>query len=85
MSALLLLTVVSELILKNLKVKMNFENYVNALVQGRDVKLVGWPEGVEFKRMSLQSSIGPLRRLHDALKAGTCRWKIFRRTKWRSL
>ncbi|KAJ6463577.1 hypothetical protein DFH09DRAFT_1347243 [Mycena vulgaris] len=38
--------------------------------------LVGWPQGVAFKRMSLQSVLPPLKILHDALKAGTCRWKV---------
>ncbi|KAJ7708493.1 hypothetical protein B0H14DRAFT_3525487 [Mycena olivaceomarginata] len=32
--------------------------------------------GVDFKRMSKQSAIGPLRTLRDALKAGTCRWAV---------
>ncbi|KAJ7209893.1 hypothetical protein B0H12DRAFT_971763, partial [Mycena haematopus] len=62
--------------LKKTKVAMNYENYIKALVEGKNVGLVNWPEGVEFKRMSLQSAIGPLRTLRDALKCGTCRWKV---------
>ncbi|KAJ7096445.1 hypothetical protein C8R44DRAFT_585145, partial [Mycena epipterygia] len=58
------------------KVAMNYENYIKALVEGKNVGLVGWPEGVDFKRMSKQSAIGPLRILRDALKCGTCKWKI---------
>ncbi|KAJ7238537.1 hypothetical protein B0H12DRAFT_1237895, partial [Mycena haematopus] len=58
------------------KVAMNYDNYVKSLVEGKNVGLVGWPEGVDFKRMSLQSAVGPLRILRDALKCGTCRWKI---------
>ncbi|KAJ7112797.1 hypothetical protein C8R43DRAFT_961794 [Mycena crocata] len=61
--------------LKVTKVAMNFANYIKAMVYGKGVGLVGWPKGVPFKRMSLQSSIGPLRKLRDALRAGTCRWK----------
>ncbi|KAJ7127722.1 hypothetical protein C8R44DRAFT_616192, partial [Mycena epipterygia] len=64
------------MILKKTKVAMNYENYVPSLVQGRNVGLVNWPQGVTFKRMSLQSAIGPLRTLRDALKCGTCKWKV---------
>ncbi|KAJ7687989.1 hypothetical protein B0H14DRAFT_3533638 [Mycena olivaceomarginata] len=39
------------------------------------VGLVNWPDGVDFKRMSLQSAIGPLQILLDSLKSGTTRWK----------
>ncbi|KAJ7120514.1 hypothetical protein C8R43DRAFT_846623, partial [Mycena crocata] len=62
-------------ILNITKVAMNYENYINALVLGKGVGLVGWPEGVDFKRMSKQSAIGPLRKLRDALKDTTCHWK----------
>lgn len=55
---------------------MNYENYVKSLVEGKNVGLVGWPEDVDFKRMSKQSAIGPLRILRDALKCGTCKWKV---------
>ncbi|KAJ7159181.1 hypothetical protein C8R43DRAFT_1124401 [Mycena crocata] len=58
------------------KVAMNYENYINALVLGKGVGLVGWPAGVAFKRMSKQSAIGPLRKLRDVLKDGTCHWKV---------
>ncbi|KAJ7134940.1 hypothetical protein C8R43DRAFT_1132858 [Mycena crocata] len=56
------------------KIAMNFENYINTLVLGKNIGLVNWRHGVEFKHMSLQSSIGPLRTLRDALKNGTCHW-----------
>ncbi|KAJ7867196.1 hypothetical protein B0H14DRAFT_2235769, partial [Mycena olivaceomarginata] len=55
---------------------MNYENYVKAIVEALNVGLLGWPKGVDFKRMSKQSAIGPLRTLRDALKAGTCRWAV---------
>jgi hypothetical protein len=50
---------------------MNFKNYIKALVEGKNIGLVGWPDGVEFKRMSKQSKMGPLRILRDALQCGT--------------
>ncbi|KAJ6542103.1 hypothetical protein DFH09DRAFT_1322729, partial [Mycena vulgaris] len=58
------------------KIAMNYENYISSMVEGKNVGLVGWPQGVAFKRMSLQSALPPLKILHDALKAGTCRWKV---------
>ncbi|KAJ7430371.1 hypothetical protein B0H11DRAFT_1722741, partial [Mycena galericulata] len=57
------------------KIAMNYDNYINALVEGQNLGMLGWPEGVAFKRMSKQSAIGPLRTLRDALRSGTCRWK----------
>ncbi|KAJ7101778.1 hypothetical protein C8R44DRAFT_641395, partial [Mycena epipterygia] len=63
-------------VMQKTKVAMNYENYIKALVEGKNVGLVGWPEGVDFKRMSKQSAIGPLRILRDALKCGTCKWKV---------
>ncbi|KAJ6538378.1 hypothetical protein DFH09DRAFT_1323900 [Mycena vulgaris] len=63
-------------VLAKTKVKMNFENYIKVLVEGKNVGLIGWPEGVDFKHMSLQSKIGPLRILRDALRCGTVRWKV---------
>ncbi|KAJ7456850.1 hypothetical protein B0H11DRAFT_1665697, partial [Mycena galericulata] len=58
------------------KIAMNYENYISAIVEGKNMGLLGWPEGVDFKRMSKQSAIGPLRILRDALRSGTCRWKV---------
>ncbi|KAJ6600990.1 hypothetical protein DFH09DRAFT_1069681 [Mycena vulgaris] len=58
------------------KIAMSYKNYIKALVEGKNLGLVGWPEGVEFKRMSKKSVIGPLRILRDALKCGTCKWKV---------
>ncbi|KAJ7726584.1 hypothetical protein B0H14DRAFT_2641062 [Mycena olivaceomarginata] len=55
---------------------MNYENYINSMVEGKNVGLVGWPQGVAFKHMSLQSALPPLKILRDTLKAGTCRWKV---------
>ncbi|KAJ6489693.1 hypothetical protein DFH09DRAFT_859534, partial [Mycena vulgaris] len=58
------------------KIAMNYENYISALVEGKNMGLLGWPEGAEFKRMSKQSAIGPLRILRDALRSRTCKWKV---------
>ncbi|KAJ7846826.1 hypothetical protein B0H14DRAFT_3454093 [Mycena olivaceomarginata] len=58
------------------KCAMTYEGYIDKLVRGKGVGLVNWPEGVDFKRMSLQSVIGPLEKLLDSLKCGTTRWKV---------
>ncbi|KAJ7148709.1 hypothetical protein C8R43DRAFT_888795, partial [Mycena crocata] len=54
---------------------MNYDNYIEAIVKKKGYGIVNWPKETPFKRMSLQSSIGPLRALHKVLKAGTCKWK----------
>ena len=64
------------IVTKKHNIAMNFENYITAIVRGRGVGLIGWPESVPFKRMSKQSTIGHVRCLRDELKAGTCRWKV---------
>ncbi|KAJ7789414.1 hypothetical protein B0H14DRAFT_3503024 [Mycena olivaceomarginata] len=58
------------------KITMNYDNYIKAIMEGKDLGLLGWPRDVDFKQMSKQSVIGPLRTLCDALKAGTCRWAV---------
>jgi hypothetical protein len=55
---------------------MNYNNYIKAIVEGKNFGLLGWLRDIDFKRMSKQSAIGPLRTLCDALKAGTCRWAV---------
>ncbi|KAJ7802742.1 hypothetical protein B0H14DRAFT_3488150 [Mycena olivaceomarginata] len=55
---------------------MTYEGYIEKLVHGKGVGLVNWPQGVDFKRMSLQSAVGPLEKLLDSLKCGTTRWKV---------
>ncbi|KAJ7773543.1 hypothetical protein B0H14DRAFT_3589089 [Mycena olivaceomarginata] len=57
------------------KIAMNYD-YSSSMVEGKNVGLVGWPQGIAFKRMSLQSAFPPLKILRDALRAGTCRWKV---------
>ncbi|KAJ7803616.1 hypothetical protein B0H14DRAFT_3487156 [Mycena olivaceomarginata] len=46
-------------ILGRTKVAMNYENYIKSLVLGKNIGLMNWLQGVNFKRMSLQSAIGP--------------------------
>ncbi|KAJ6461712.1 hypothetical protein C8R45DRAFT_1108469 [Mycena sanguinolenta] len=58
------------------KCAMNYDNYIPKLVQGKGVGLVNWPDGVEFKRMSLQSAVGPMQILLDSLKSGVTCWKV---------
>lgn len=66
----------AEAITRKMNIAMNYENYIKSLVEGKNIGLIGWPEEVDFKRMSKQSAIGPLRTLRDALKCGMCRWKV---------
>ncbi|KAJ7495251.1 hypothetical protein FB451DRAFT_1163990 [Mycena latifolia] len=57
---------------------MNYENYISAIVEGKNLGLIGWPHGVKFQRMSKQSAIGPLSKLRDVLRDGTCHWKVLK-------
>ncbi|KAJ7170419.1 hypothetical protein C8R43DRAFT_1120851 [Mycena crocata] len=54
---------------------MNYDSYITSIVKKKGYGLVGWPKETEFKCMSRQSAIGPLRALHTALKNGDCHWK----------
>ncbi|KAF8145819.1 hypothetical protein K438DRAFT_1629476, partial [Mycena galopus ATCC 62051] len=55
-------------------IAMNFERYIEAIVRRWGVGLLKWPSGVDFKRMSRQTTIGNLQTLYDDLKDGTCKW-----------
>ncbi|KAJ6457330.1 hypothetical protein C8R45DRAFT_943283 [Mycena sanguinolenta] len=66
----------AETVLGVTRAAMNYESYISKLVRGKGVGLVNWLEGVEFKRMSKQSAVGPLQNLLDSLKCGTTRWKV---------
>ncbi|KAJ7817317.1 hypothetical protein B0H13DRAFT_2379764 [Mycena leptocephala] len=61
---------------KQTKTAMNYENYIKSMVERKNIGLVGWPQEVAFKRMSLQSALPPLMILRDALNVGTCHWKV---------
>jgi hypothetical protein len=52
---------------------INYESYIQKLVVGKGVGLVNWLAGVNFKRISLQSVVGPLLILLNSLKCGTTR------------
>ncbi|KAJ7771193.1 hypothetical protein B0H14DRAFT_2632457 [Mycena olivaceomarginata] len=68
------------MVTRKANIAMNYENYIKVLVQGRGVGLLVWPKKVEFKRMSKQSSLGPLRILYDHLKDRRTKWvKLSRR------
>ncbi|KAJ7075100.1 hypothetical protein B0H15DRAFT_956759 [Mycena belliarum] len=67
-------------IVRKMNAKMNYENYIKGVVEKYNVGLVGWPDGVDFKRMSMQSSIVNMRKLRNALKDGSCRWKVLTAT-----
>ncbi|KAJ7874663.1 hypothetical protein B0H14DRAFT_3437478 [Mycena olivaceomarginata] len=36
------------------KIAMNYDNYIKAIVEGKNFGLLGWPRDVDFKRMSKQ-------------------------------
>ncbi|KAJ7808471.1 hypothetical protein B0H14DRAFT_3482313 [Mycena olivaceomarginata] len=57
----------TEKILGVTKCAMTYKGYIDKLVRGKGVGLVNWPEGVDFKCMSLQSVIGLLEKLLDSL------------------
>ncbi|KAG1888969.1 uncharacterized protein F5891DRAFT_965858 [Suillus fuscotomentosus] len=53
---------------------MNYTNYETAIVEAYGVRLVGWPEGVDFISPSNIGTVGDIRRLRDALKTRMCSW-----------
>ncbi|KAJ7787422.1 hypothetical protein B0H14DRAFT_2228385, partial [Mycena olivaceomarginata] len=53
---------------------MNFERYIQAIVQRWGVGLLTWPYGVDFKRMSRQTMIGNMQKLYNDLMDGSCKW-----------
>ncbi|KAG1797353.1 uncharacterized protein HD556DRAFT_1233386 [Suillus plorans] len=55
-------------------IMMNYSNYETAIVETYGVRLVGWPQGVNFTSPSNIGTVGDIRRLRDALKARMCYW-----------
>lgn len=53
---------------------MNYANYEDAIVQGRKVMIVGWPEKVPFASPSTIGNLAEMRILNDAWLSGTARW-----------
>ncbi|KAJ7315097.1 hypothetical protein DFH08DRAFT_715918, partial [Mycena albidolilacea] len=63
-----------QLIMGKKNIAMNFERYIEAIVRKWGVGLLKWPDGVDFKRMSKQMTIGNLQTLYADLKDGSCKW-----------
>lgn len=53
---------------------MNYANYEDTIVQGRKVKITGWPTSVTFASPSTIGNLKDMRTLHDGWMAGTIRW-----------
>ncbi|KAG1772196.1 hypothetical protein EV702DRAFT_976850 [Suillus placidus] len=53
---------------------MNYNNYETAIIETYAVRLVGWPQGVNFISPSNIGTVGEICKLCDALKAQTCYW-----------
>jgi hypothetical protein len=70
-SALILMSL-TETITGNRKVKINYANYETSVVEAHSVKLVGWPQDINFVNPSGIGTVGEIRRLRDALKSGDC-------------
>ncbi|KAJ7606262.1 hypothetical protein FB45DRAFT_1041455 [Roridomyces roridus] len=56
-------------------IAINYENYLRVMVYGKGVMIVGWPEGVPWKRMAQQSVSEDVRLVYHALRDRTCFWK----------
>ena len=54
---------------------MNYDNYEVSIVETYSVKLVGWPPSVTFTCPSKIGTVGDMRKLRDAPRAGQCFWK----------
>jgi hypothetical protein len=53
---------------------MNCSNYEDAIVQGRKVKIIGWPADVAFSSPSTIGNLKDMRTLHDGWMAGSICW-----------
>ncbi|KAJ7034811.1 hypothetical protein C8F04DRAFT_1259490 [Mycena alexandri] len=56
------------------KIQMKYNDY-DSLLTEYHVKLLGWPEEVEFLAPSVLGNVERLRPLYDALISGSCRWQ----------
>ncbi|KAF8180068.1 hypothetical protein K438DRAFT_1445987, partial [Mycena galopus ATCC 62051] len=71
---------------KRTKCAMNYERYIKVVVLGYRCALLGWPNSVNFTSPTNISTVDDMRTLRDALKDGTCRWKVLsaaEKDKWR--
>jgi hypothetical protein len=53
---------------------MNYTNYEDSIVQGRKVKIIGWPANITFASLSTIGNIKDMITLHDGWLAGIIRW-----------
>jgi len=53
---------------------MNYANYEDAIVQGRKVRIIGWPTSVTFASPSTIGNLKDMCTLHDGLLTGSIRW-----------
>lgn len=60
---------------------MNYKTYDTSIKEKYSVELVGWPSGLSFTSPSEITEVDGARRLRDALKSGSCRWRQMSRAK----
>jgi hypothetical protein len=53
---------------------MNYNNYEDSIVQGRKVKIIGWPADIPFASPSSIGNLKDMRTLHDGWLAAAIRW-----------
>lgn len=53
---------------------MNYVNYEKSIIQKYHVKLVGWPEDVNFINPVSLTNVDDLRKLQQALRTQACHW-----------
>ncbi|RDB15025.1 hypothetical protein Hypma_005472 [Hypsizygus marmoreus] len=85
----LILDGLSEEMLNNKKIVMNYANFETVIVEAHHVRLVGWPQPIPFGSPSNLSTMDDVRALRAALEEGDCKWELLnaeqRRTHSRSL
>jgi hypothetical protein len=53
---------------------MNYTNYEDNIVQGRKVRIIGWPTSIAFASPSTIGNLKDMRTLHDGWMVGSIRW-----------
>lgn len=56
---------------------MNYVNYEKSIIQKYHIKLVGWPEDVNFINPASLTNVDDLRKLRQALRTQACLWVKF--------
>ncbi|KAK6977267.1 hypothetical protein R3P38DRAFT_2438100, partial [Favolaschia claudopus] len=67
---------------------MNYERYIQSVVLSYGCELIGWPKDVDWGPPNKISTVEKIRKLRDALKDGSCRWKVLNekeKKRWRAL